>query len=81
MEEHVAAFETHLVAGRDQVAELLVAQPLEQEYATQVIDEHQPNLPGSAGASVPGAVRAIQCPAPQPRQRRTTAPARPHSHR
>jgi len=59
-EEHVAAFEAHLVTGRDQVAELPVAQPLEQEDTTQVIDEHQPNLPGAVGASGTGAAPAIQ---------------------
>src|SRR5262249_25613024 len=43
--QHTAAAEAHLIAGRDQVTELLVAQPLEQEDAAQIIDEHQPPAP------------------------------------
>jgi len=45
MEQHIAAFEAHLIADRDQGAELLVAEPLEQEDPAQIIDEHQPTPP------------------------------------
>jgi len=61
-------FRMHLVAGRDQLEELLVAQPLEQEDATQVVNEHQPHLPGRGELSgarrhsddpLPGTVTAV----------------------
>ena len=56
------------VAGADHDvarAELLLAEPLEQEDAAQVIDEHQPNLPGAASGPPAGTARANQCPVPQ----------------
>ena len=64
-ERHIAAVEGHLIAGRYQVAKLLVAKPLEQEDAAQVIDEHQPNLPGATSGPVAGTARPNQCPMPQ----------------
>jgi len=41
----------HLIAGRDQLTELLVAEPVEHEDAAQIFDEHQQNLPAAATAA------------------------------
>jgi hypothetical protein len=62
-EEHISAFETHLVAGRDQIAELLVAEPFEQEHTAEIIDEHQPDLPSAWHLP---ASRAAACQTAQP---------------
>ncbi len=69
-EQHIAAVEAHLITGRDQLMELLVAEPLEQEDVTQTVNEHQPNLPSAASGSAPGGAQTDQDPAAQ--QRRTS---------
>src|SRR6185437_11281171 len=58
LEEHIAAVEVDLVAGRDQVVELLVAKPREQEDATKVVNEHQPHPPTAASRPPPGLITA-----------------------
>jgi hypothetical protein len=67
MEQHVAAFEAHLIADREQVAELLVAEPVEQVHAAQIFDEHQLDLPNADRTATVGretADSATSCASP-----------------